>query len=388
MRVQLIRARKGDQSGAIAVLASVLSVALLVVAAFTVDFGAAYNSKVRLQVAADSGALAAAQVYKWQTAKCQTLKTEADLTEAAQKAADKWAAQNRAGDTTGSPVKLECNSDGELTLDYATSGSSRLTFGVLATGGSDSVSTSRQAQATIGRVPAGGLRPWGVCSNVVTTATNGEVIFVPMEGSSTSTQDADTLCGPDKPPGGWWVAQCTGQGNGNGETESTVEQGCGTTGYKAVPGQPTTGDPVALYNYLTGYCPSKSANETCLSSDQGNNFHNTSDEWQELVGQTFTMPVFCVKPSCKALAVSGGGNNASYAVYGLAEVELCGLELQPRAPSTGWPTEGPCATSNPKGYAAGDVTNGGGLFVVVKRLYSGPVGDWMMPEYRRLRLTR
>jgi hypothetical protein len=226
----------------------------------------------------------------------------------------------------------------------------------------------------------------GICSAV--TTTSGQVIFVPLRNGSTSTQDAASLCGPEWPPGGWWVKQCTGQGNGSGATDEAVLDGCDASGgYRPVAGQPTTG-PGPLLAFLKGACPARTTNVTCLGSDPGNNFHNSTEEWQTLVGKTFTMPVMCTTPTGSALAVSGTGNNASYAIQRMATVELCGFEMQPRAASTGWPTTGPCATSNPNGYQATDVTNGAGLFLVIKDLVGGPTGDWSLEEYTALRLTK
>jgi hypothetical protein len=233
------------------------------------------------------------------------------------------------------------------------------------------------------------MRPWGICSGVVGTSTLGQVIFVPTLHGSTSLKDSSTtLCGNDNPPGGWWIAQCVGQSNSNGATEDIVTSGCPTsTAYQAVAGQSAYTTPTTLFNYLTSQCPSKTANATCLSSDPGNNFHNASEEWQPLVGKTFTMPVFCTKPTCSQMAVDGGGNNASYAIHRLATVELCGYEFQPRSPSTAWPTTGPCATANVKGYQSSDVVSGGGFFLVLKGLTGGPTADWSLHEFKKVRLT-
>ncbi|HEX2894817.1 MAG TPA: pilus assembly protein TadG-related protein [Marmoricola sp.] len=385
MRVQLTaRCRPTrDESGAIALLAALLTTTLLVLAAFTVDFGIAYTSKQRLQEATDAGALAAAQVYKGQTGPCATLAADPDLRNAAQQAADKWALENRPS-TVGGPIAVTCSPSG-LTVSYSTSGTAPVGLGQLAGGGSE-IALSRSADATIGRDSAavGGLRPWGICSGAVTSS--GTVVFVPMEGGSTTDQDSATVCGTGNPPGGWWVAQCTGQSNGQPASIDAVANGCATSDYTPVPSQPT--DPAALLGYLKSYCPKKTENSTCLSSDTGNNFHNTSDAWQTLVGTTFTMPVFCGTPTCSALEYTAQGANATYAIQRVATVELCGFKLSPRDPSLYWPQTGPCATANPKHYTSSSVTDGAGFFVVIKGLTGGPGADWTLDEYTSLRLTK
>ena len=385
MRVQLIRARRRDEAGAVALLAALLSTLLLVVSAFTLDFGLAYTSKQQLQEAVDAGALAATKVYQGHTGSCASLSADPGLRAQAQSAADSLASQNRAN-TVGGTITVTCPAGGGLTVSYDATGTTPVGVGQLAGVGSK-IAIGRTAAATIGHTTsgAGGLRPWGICSGVATTS--GTVVFVPMKDGSTSSTDAATVCGSEAPPGGWWVMQCTGQSNANGTTESIVTNGCPTSGYHAVAGQPTTG-PAPLYSYLTTACPSKAANDTCLQSDPGNNFPNSSDEWQPLVGKTFTMPVMCGTPTCSHLAVSGTGNNASYAIQQMATVELCGFKMEPRGPSTGWPSTGPCSTANPHHYAPSSVTSGAGFFLVIKGLAGGPGGTWTLDEYQSMRLTR
>jgi hypothetical protein len=229
-----------------------------------------------------------------------------------------------------------------------------------------------------------------VCSGV--TSATGIVVFVPMQGGSAVTKSGvtvqgDSLCGNDGPPGGWWVMQCTGQGNGTGATQDAVQNGCPTSGYQAVPGQTSTMTPAQLSALLTAACPTKTQNNTCLQSDTGNNFHNASPQWQGLVGQTFFMPVICTHPTCNPMAVSGSGANASYPIQQIATVELCGFRLMPASPSTGWPSQGPCATANPNGYTSNSVTTGGGLFVVIMGLGGGPTSV-IVPDFRDSSLTQ
>jgi Flp pilus assembly protein TadG len=376
VRVQLSRARDRDARGSIAIMTGISVGALCLIAAFALDFGMAYNSKQRLQIAADAGALAAVQVYKGQTGQCSSFVGNTALKAAAQTAADRWAQLNRPG-AVGTPIGVECVGTSALKVSYGTSGSTVVTLGQLAVD-NETITTNRAAAATIGNatISVGPMRPWGICSNVATTT--GEVVFAPLEGGKT-VQDGANVCGGNGPPGGWWVMQCTGQSNANGVTESIVTTGCPTNGYSAVTGQPTSGTASQLFNHLTATCPSKTANNSCIQSDPGSNFHNAADEWQPQVGEVFTMPGFCTPPQCTATAVDGGGNNASYAIHRMITVELCGYKIGSYA-STGWPTTGPCATKNPKNYKSSDVSAGSGFFVVVRGINGGSA-NWTLNTY-------
>jgi Flp pilus assembly protein TadG len=383
-----LRSRRYDERGAFAIIFAVCAVMLMVMSAFTVDLGQAYVSKRQLQTAADAGALAAAQVYQGQTKPCATLKQDAVLTAQAQAAADAWAVKNYSG-VTGTPITVNCNSTTSLTVSYGTSGSTPQVFGQLASG-HGSITTARDAAATIGAGVAGDMRPWGICSNIVAQATNlGVVVFVPMLDGSTTGRDSASICGNDHPPGNWWVAECLGQGQGQPETIAAVQDGCSGS-YQAVPGQTSSMSPTQLSAFLRDACPgSNDSTSTCLAGDNGNNFHNASDAWQTLVGQSFTMPVFCVSSQCSPMAQTGQGSHGTYAIYRIATVTLCGFKLNPRSASTGWPTTGPCATNNPNNYTSNSVTNGGGFFVVVTDVGGGPTGtDYVLPQYVDSSLTK
>jgi hypothetical protein len=137
---------------------------------------------------------------------------------------------------------------------------------------------------------------------------------------------------------------------------------------------------------MTTECPKKAVGSYCLSSDNGANaLNHTADEWQTLVGKSFTMPVFCTKPDCSDMAVAGGGNTASYAIEMIANVTLCGFNVS--AQSTNWPTTGPCATNNPNNYKPGDIDTGAGLFVVITGLTGGP-SNLTAPSFTDVSLTK
>ncbi len=382
----------GGERGAIAVVVAMSTLFIFGLAAMVVDLSAARDLRRLAQNASDASALAGAQAL-YNTG-------SAPLFADAIAAAKDYAAKNY---DVPADAWSGCADSGKLAYTFPAGGTNCISFDSSSNPtrvrvvvpvkdvrtpfatvlGVDDISISALAEAGT-RPGVGGLRPWGVCSKVV--STSGNVIFVPMKGGTVTTPPTPD-CGSEGPPGGWWVAQCTDQGNGTGATEAAVLNGCPTNGYQAVPGQPTT-TPAALSTYLRNYCPGKTANDTCLQSDPGNNFHNATEEWQTLVGQNIKLPVFCFPPTCTPGAFTAQGSNAAYAIHMVATVEICGFELQPRAASSGWPTTGPCATNNPLGYRSSDVTSGGGIFVVIKALDGGPGGSWGSAPSGDLNLTK
>ena len=385
-------ARRRDESGAVAVLAGVLAITLFVMAGIVVDLGMARDKRRQAQNGADAAALAgAAALYA-----SGTLDQGAAVAAAKKYAEDNydvaaadWSSCTDSGrtgtfaDFTRS-TETDCISfrpavkPTEIRVVLPTR-SVRTTFGALAGVSKVMIGGSAHAKVDAESIQAeGGLRPWGICSAVANTT--GNVTFVPMKGASTATGQGSTdPCGTTGPPGGWWVAQCTGQGNGTGETQASVLSGCPTSSYAPVPNQPST-TPQALYNHMVTKCPAKSEDSNCLASDTGNNFHNASPQWQTLVGHHISMPVFCWPPQCSQAAYTAQGSNASYGIWRIATVLVCGFKLNPASASTGWPTTGACATNNPSNYSSGSVTAGGGLFLVIEKLTGGPGGDWELPQ--------
>src|SRR5205823_3215709 len=73
MRVPLGRRRhRREESGAVAVTVALLSVVLVGISAFTIDFGMSFVNNRQLQVASDASALAAAAAYGRSTGTCAT----------------------------------------------------------------------------------------------------------------------------------------------------------------------------------------------------------------------------------------------------------------------------------------------------------------------------
>lgn len=402
--------RNRDDQGAVAILVAAGAVAILVLAALVVELGLARDTRRQAQASADAAALAAASAiwesgapdlaagvaaakeyarFNFDTEDSAWASCQDPLLAPGQAFADFEASPAtscisfRSDDAIGGPVEVRVvipTRPVDTPLG-SLAGVSQVDVGAMAHAGVE--------PPTI--VAEGGMRPWPICSAVINTT--GEVTFVPLKRGSVSTKSqvpGATACSTEEgPSGGWWVAQCTDQSNANGATETSVQDGCPTDGYKAVGGQ-TTADPAALSAYLRSKCPNKTQNDTCLQSDTGSNFHNASDEWQALVGKTITMPVLCFKPTCNPNAWDGNGQNASYAIYRMADVEVCGFKFKNKSASTDWPTSGPCALNNPHGVTSSHISGDGGMFLVIKRIYGGPSGsDWQIQEPPgEVRLTR
>ncbi len=378
-----------DETGAIAIIVALFSIAVMVLGALVVEVGSQREARTSAQSAADAAALAAA-------AAIYATPAPADRELAAYQAATTYAQKNWATDRPATDAYWNgCDVDYAITAQagetwkrsaqstcvaFLIEGGKYVKVQVVLPGqpttqffGAVKGDTRAMAQATIIQtvIQGEGLRPWAICSNVVTASET--VTFVPTKGGSVANKDPKGAfpCGTDGPPGGWWVAQCTGQGNGTGDTENAVTSGCPTSGYHAVAGQLSTMTPTQLRTLLVGTCPSKTHNDTCLSSDPGNNFSLAKEEWQTLVGHTITMPIFCFPPQCApGAAIDGSGNNASYAIKQVATVEVCGFKMG-GVQSTGWPTAGPCKDNNPLNYSPADVITGDGLFLVIRKLEGG-----------------
>lgn len=377
-----MRAHRRDARGATAVLVTVMSMVIFGLAAIVVDLGLARDTRRSAQNAADASALAAAnELYK--------LNINVPNIAQAVTAAKSYAQKNHnvplsAWATCTDPAKLPHQPGGTpcISFDSATTPNVvrvRIPTRTVKTGlgnalGVSEVPVNATSEATVerGSPEAGPMRPWGICSKRLLDP--GRVTFLPMKDGSSSGKDPTADCGNEGPPGGWWIAQCIGQSNGIGATRAAVQNGCNPDSYTPVPGQPNPGTPTTLRQYLQGYCPGGASTYHCLSNDTGNSFSLTSPDWQLLVGSTIRMPVLCFPPQCDTGAYASTGSGASYAIYRIAKVEICGFHLPPSAPSTAWPTVGPCATKNPKNYTSADVTSGAGFFGVIKSVI-GPGGE-------------
>lgn len=142
--------RKRDEHGAIAIMTALLALMLLVIAAFTIDLGMAYVTKLQLSTASDAASLAGSATYKKDfVGVCSPAKIEAQDTvrQAAEIAADDLFVQNLPKGTAaeGEITDVTCAGTG-VRVTYTASGTSPSPLGVLADG-SGTIETEGKAAA-------------------------------------------------------------------------------------------------------------------------------------------------------------------------------------------------------------------------------------------------
>lgn len=333
MRVRLTFPRPPrvrSERGAIAVLAFALTFVMMLTSAFAVDLGMAYTSKRQLQTAADSAVLAAAAVYAQYPGTCADLVANATYRALAQAAADSYRIENRSG-SAGTPIAPACNSQGELEIGYAATGSTATVFANLV--GIDSIATGRSAKALVD-VPTSidyGIRPYALCSaDIPTGATPPTVLEVKPPGQA----HGGSSCASAQSPGNWWFNVCDIQGGGTSQGSpadmaSAITNGCTNKVRIVTPQDKTT--PTSLSASLTATCTSGFAySSTCLQGDTGNSSlsNNTAySAWDTVLGKTIYLPVFCSDPICAPDTVNGNGSNVYYPVYSIAAVVVCGYHI-------------------------------------------------------------
>jgi Flp pilus assembly protein TadG len=303
---------------------------LMVVSAFTVDFGVAYNSKRQLQTAADSAVLAAAAVYAKYPGTCSDLVANASYRAEAQAAADGYRSENRSG-STGTAIVPACNSQGELEVSYSATASTTTSFAHLV--GIDTITTLRSATALLD-VPTSidyGVRPYALCSaDIPHGPTASGVVEVTPPGQA----HGGSSCASGQSPGNWWFNVCDIPGGGTSQGSpanmaSALVNGC-TNKIRIVTPQDTT-TPTTLSASLTAACKAGFPySPTCLQGDTGNSSlsNNTAyGAWDQLLGKTIYLPVFCSDPLCAPDTVNGGGSNVYYPVYSIAAVVVCGYHI-------------------------------------------------------------
>ncbi len=359
-----------------AVIVGLLTLLLLGISAFTVDFGMAYTTKRQLSTAADAASLAGDAVYKAaykgscavpgndpQNPTAANASVRAD----AEKAADSLFTQNYPDGSAadGSITSVTCNGSG-VQVTYSASGTSGSPFGRLL-GGSGSITTVGGAAAayTSGVATSGGIRPWGICTNALNQTGNVTQV------SLANNQNAG--CPGIGSSGTWNRYACPGESKGSAnDTADWITDGCPTAA-TTVPG--TAGlSPAALWSKLVNYCTQgKNGDSTsnCLTRDTGNVNNKATDAWQSLVDQkvVFQVPVFCSTPTCSADAM---GSSGEFPVYALASVRICGFQLHGRTSSNwgGLPADpnDECNTKNPSAYTPTSTVPGGGnvQYLIIK----------------------
>jgi Flp pilus assembly protein TadG len=176
-----------DERGAIALIVGLLSIVLLGISAFTVDFGMAYTTKRQLSTAADAASLAADKYYKDHYQGLCTVPgndpknpsaANANVLGLAEKEADSLFTQNypKGTDSDGTITDVRCNGTG-VQVTYTASGTSGSPFGQLL-GGSGTITTAGDAAAAYS--VGGGICALCVLGDVNTnntdfTVTGGDI---------------------------------------------------------------------------------------------------------------------------------------------------------------------------------------------------------------------
>ena len=320
-----MRKHDRDEQGATVVIVALLSVVLLVLSGFTVDFGQAWMAKRNLQKAADAGALAAAQVLAGYPGTCDTVRLNTVAVAAARIAADKYRDKNRESYLPASVVdewSVACNgANTAVVVNYGLEGTTSSSFGPLA-GGSSTLTSDRRAQAVVevGPHTSTRMRPLAMCSTQLTAGP-----FVRLD----YPKDAPPSCG--NASGAWWTVDCPGNpSNSTSVMVTQVRDGC-PKGASIVSGQTATQTTGQLTNTLTAACLGNSTPEGgCLESNPGNlDSGQVADSWKYLVDNSVkaVFPVFCAPPQCSSTTIDGSGNNATFPIYKLLGAVICGYHF-------------------------------------------------------------
>lgn len=332
MRVLLSRRRR-DESGATAILVAILATTLVMISAFTVDFGQAFMSKRNLQKGADAGALAGAQALTLFPGTCSSVASNSTALTAAHVAADAIGKSNREGylpPSAETEFGVSCDPDLKvLVVSYGLEGDTKSLFGPVA-GGSSTITTNRRAEATVDVAPLArqGVRPLAFCSaQIATTPTPPDYPFMRLDYPKNSVKLPATC--PAKTGGGnWWVVDCPDEGPGE-SVEEQVLNGCNNP-VSLVPGQEDELTAGELTVVLDEACDAKDDEQECLSGDTGNiDSGHVADSWKVLVQsqEPSIFPVFCAPPQCAESSIEGTGTNAVYPVYKLVSVVICGYHF-------------------------------------------------------------
>lgn len=353
---RVVRRSGQQEAGAVAVTVAILSVVLVGMGAFTIDFGMSYAGTRQLQTSSDAAALAAANYLKVQPGTCATIVADSVGTAEATDVANRIMLANRA-DANRDSMQISCvNAGKSLQVRYVSGGNTPSFLGPIF-GRTAAYQTSRPATALV-TVPdsAIGVRPYAICAAQIPGGVPSTVYKMQLPATG------NALCPGADSSGNWWSVDCPeALSNGTSDLGTATANGC-TDPIKIVPGQTTVPPrtPVQLRTYLEGYCPARNA--SCLSANPGN-LRGTPivNAWTTLVDkkEAIILPVFCGGPTAGACdqsaVVNAGGNNAIYPVQSLLGVIVCGFHWGSKDYDAGM--TGSCGgANNPSGYrsSAGD----------------------------------
>jgi Flp pilus assembly protein TadG len=347
----------GDESGAVAVVVALLSVVLLILAAFAVDIGNAYAQTRQQSVAVDAAALAAAarvgEKITPGVACTPAMLTSIDAQGVAQTTADDVNRRNSKPGVTeaDTTVTVACSADGKA-VEVAVVNSHPVKTQLAGIIGIDQINTGSSAVARYIRVSSlDGLRPWAICDGTVTDAQKK-----PLETFATGLDNKIGICSSQS-SGNWGSIDFNGGGNGAGDlADWTLE------GYP---------DPVDIPGPLP--------------ADPGvTNSSALRAAFASLVGQIVQFP-----------SVSGyntgNGNTGSFDAVGIATVQVCGIlygndtinTLQNGSVSDCWvdprPTSSTSTTTATKVTTGTTTSNGNGGNRVTTLTITDPEFDCAVP---------
>lgn len=356
MRVPALR----REDGAVAIMVALLTVALVVTAAFSVDFGRAYVAKRTLSTGADAAVIAAARYFALQQGSCTTLSDPADPNYAARIAAAQAAAvaQLSSNDplATAGTVTVQCAppDNKALLVSFDDSRSVDTVLGKAA--GVGKIGTARAATASVFVPLNGNAVPYMVCvadANILRQNPNTVQKVVYPGG-----------CGDYG--GDWYTIDCP-EDAGN-TSQNNLAKFCQTpvSVIETVPAD--TDNPVTELQ-LKATCENQpySATPGCLRGNSGNiSGSQLIGFWDGLLGKTILMPVIYPNTSSGKSA----GSQIHFPVAGFIGAEVCGYHWGSKHAQ--WLSDRCAGTSL-------DVADGGSderyaLFVFSNYLSSGTAG--------------
>lgn len=321
MRIQLSVSR--DDDGAVAIMVALFAVMLIVVAAFTTDFGMAYAQRQALATGADSAALAVVhEKYTSQTVNptrtCSQLLAEDPTLAAASPPKDAatialaqvnanapFNATIPASDVT---TTLSCDSTAKV-LQVSVKVNRTISPILGSVLGASPMHIDRTAVAALGVVnEVRGLSPIALCTNQANAIVAAHVAdaAVPRADraqlvAAQKVWGSGSQCGAADGSGNWgWLD--FGQGNGESALGAMI-----TSSYSGT----LTLNPTAPPSYSMDGTPGNRAN--------GNPVHGGMST---IMDKTVTFPVYST--------VTGNGANAHYTVIGFLSVKLCGYDITTR----------------------------------------------------------
>jgi Flp pilus assembly protein TadG len=293
MRIQLSRPRQED--GAVAVVVALFAVILLVVAAFTTDFGMAYAQRQALATGADSAALAVihaeyASQLATPTRTCDTARTNdvayaSTIALAQVNANAPFNATIAASDVT---TTLSCVSDGTvLQVKVVVNRTMTPILGQMA--GASAMNLTRQATAALGVIKGvPNVLPIALCIN------QAQGIIAHKVGAQ------------EVPLNKVWPSATSQCGTGGAGNWGWLDLGYGVT----------PGDLADYVNGLHPYTLTPPVPPMDGASGDKGNANAVADAMQTIMDKNVLLPVYST--------VTGGGNNAVYTIVGFIAVQICG----------------------------------------------------------------